>query len=166
MKPELPMPDRRADGADDAPAEPFRRAFFRVFNLTTVALVFWLCFTIVVTSHAKVLAVKSFDEWVLFMAYVTRQNLASGLLGLLAVALGTALLPRRLNSWARWGTMSVLLVTATTASGFLRIWMARDPMGPLREEAVWCTDLVVCWTTLGLMAYGLVSSIRSADGGC
>jgi signal transduction histidine kinase len=161
MKSELPMLDRRPDGADDAPAEPFHRAFFRVFNITTVALVFWLCFTIVVTSYVKALAVKSFGEWVMFIAYITRQHLASGLLGLVALALGTALLPRRLKSWVRWGAMSVLLVVAITASSLIRVWMSREPMGPFGEEAAWCADLVVFWTTLGLMAYGLVSSIRS-----
>jgi sensor histidine kinase YesM len=161
MKSETPVLDERPEAADEASAESFQRTFFRVFNFTSVALVFWLCFTIVVTSHAKVLAVKSFDEWVLMIAYVTRQNLASGLLGLLAVALGSALLPRRLSRRLRWLTMLVLLVMVSTASAFIRAWMSRDPLGPWPEEVSWCADLVVFWTTMGLMAYGLVGSIRS-----
>ena len=57
--------------------------------------------------------------------------------------------------------MSVLLVIATMASSLVRIWISSYPMGPMREEAAWCADIVVFWTTLGLMAYGLVNSIRS-----
>jgi signal transduction histidine kinase len=161
MKSEMSVQSGRLDAADDAAGERFYRTFFRVFNFTSVALVFWLCFTIVVTSHAKVLVVKSFGDWVLLIAYVIRQNLASGLLGLLAVALGTALLPKRLNSRVRWAAMFVLLVIATAASGLVRLWMSIDPPGPFYEEAVWCTDIVVTWTTLGLVTYGLVNSIRS-----
>lgn len=161
MKSEIRFLDGRPDPVDEAPGESFGRTFFRVFNFTSVALVFWLCFTIVVTSYAKVLVVKSFDDWVMFIAYVTRQQLTSGVLGLLALALGTALLPRRLSSPVRWLAMTVLLVIAIAASALIRIWMARDPLGPAAEEAAWCADLVVFWTTLGLLAYRLIGSIRS-----
>jgi sensor histidine kinase YesM len=157
----MPNPGARLEAADETPAEPFFRTFFSVFNFTSVALVFWLCFTVVITGHLKVLAVKSFGDWVMFIAYVVRQNLASGLLALLAVALGTALMPRRLSGRVRWLSMTALLVAATTASTLVRLWMSPDLMGPLGEEAVWCADIVTFWTSLGLMAYGLVGSIRS-----
>ena len=160
MASEILARDSRPDGAERAPAEPFHQRFFRVFNATSVALVFWLCFTLVLTSFMKLLAVDSLSEWVVMVAYMTRQFLASGLLGLLAVALGAALLPERLSGRARWLAMFAMLATAATISAGIRLWMSRYPMMSVHEKAGWFADVVVLWTVLGLIAYGLVGSIQ------
>jgi signal transduction histidine kinase len=157
--------DTRPDGADRAPGEAFHQRFFRVFNATSVALVFWLCFTLVLTSFLKLLAVDSLSEWVVMVAYMTRQFLASGLLGLLAVALGAALLPERLSRRARWLAMFAMLATAATISAGIRLWMSRYPMMSPYEKLGWFADVVVLWTVLGLIAYGLVGSIQRQAAG-
>jgi hypothetical protein len=157
--------DTRPDGADRAPGEAFHQRFFRVFNATSVALVFWLCFTLVLTSFLKLLAVDSLSEWVVMVAYMTRQFLASGLLGLLAVALGAALLPERLSGRARWLAMFAMLATAATISAGIRLWMSRYPMMSPYEKLGWFADVVVLWTVLGLIAYGLVGSIQRQAAG-
>ena len=154
------MPNYRPEGADRAPAEAFHRTFFRIFNVTNVALVFWLCFTLVLTSLVKALAVQSFGEWAMMVAYLTRQYLASGLLGLLAVALGAAVLPERMGRRARWLAMFAMLAASSAASAGVRLWMSRYPMTDVREQVTWFADVVVFWSVLGLIAYGLVGSIR------
>ena len=158
MKREIAAPEH-GPAAVDAPAEPFSRAFFQVFSVTNAALVFWLCFTLVLLSLLKTLPVSEGGEWVMMVAYLTRQFLASGLLGLLAVALGSALLPQRIGRM-RWVAMAALLVVAVSASAGVRLWMSHYPAMSPREEAGWFADVVVLWTILGLMAYGLVGSAR------
>jgi signal transduction histidine kinase len=160
MASEMLSRDTRVDGAERSPVEAFHQRFFRVFNGTSVALVFWLCFTLVLTSFLKMLAVDSLSEWVVMVAYMTRQFLASGLLGLLAVALGAALLPERLSRRARWLAMFAMLATAASASAGVRLWMSRYPMMSPGEKAGWFADVVVLWSVLGLTAYGLVGSIQ------
>jgi signal transduction histidine kinase len=160
MVSEIPAPGYRPEDADRAPAEAFHRTFFRIFNATNVALVFWLCFTLVLTDLVKSVQVMSGWDWIVMLAYLTRQFLASGLLGLLAVALGAALLPERLGVRARWLAMFAMLATAAAASAGIRLWMSRYPMMSAREVVTWFADVVVLWSLLGLIAYGLVGSIR------
>ncbi len=160
MASQIPVPTYRPDGAEHAPAEAFHLRFFRIFNATTVALVFWLCFMLVLTSLLKLLAVDSVSEWGFMVGYMTRQTLASGLLALLAVALGVALLPERLSGRARWLSMFAMLAVASVASAGVRLWMSRYPMKSMQETAGWFADVVTLWTVLGLIGYGLVGSIR------
>ena len=160
----VPVPNASPLAGESAPAEAFHRTFFRIFNGTSVALVFWLCFAIVLISLLKTLFVKSLVDWIFMVAYLTRQHLASGLLGLLAVALGTALLPERASGRVRWLTMFGLLVIASAVSAGVRLSMSRYPMMSTREVAGWLADVVVLWTTLGLLGYGLVGSIRRQEG--
>ncbi|MBV8208768.1 MAG: histidine kinase [Burkholderiaceae bacterium] len=155
----LTQPAAPSQAAESTPAETFARKFRRIFNFTTVALVFWLCFTFVVASLLKLLAVMSLEEWLFMVAYLTRQFLASGLLALAATALGSALLPERLGPRVRWPAMVVLLVIASSLSAFVRLWMSRYPMTSPRETASWFVDVVVLWTVIGVMAYGLIGSI-------
>jgi sensor histidine kinase YesM len=114
----------------------------------------------VLTSFLKMVAVDSYEEWVVMVAYMTRQTLASGLLGLLAVALGAALFPERLSARARWLAMFAMLATAAAASAGVRLWMSRYPMTSPQERLGWFADVVVLWSVLGLVAHGLVRSIQ------
>jgi sensor histidine kinase YesM len=147
-------------GAADVRPEGALRAFFRVFNGTSVALVFWLCFIMMFSALVKTLPLEKTQDWVVDLAYLTRQNLASGLLALLAVALGRALLPERLSGRVRWLVMFALLVMASALSTGVRMWMARYMMHSTREKLGWMADVIVLWTWLGLMTYGLVGSMQ------
>jgi signal transduction histidine kinase len=154
------FPDSQAEGRDPPAGQAFWPEFRRIFNLTSVALVFWLCFTLVLTSLLKAMPVDGPADWAMMVGYMTRQTLASGLLALLAVALGTALLPERLGTRARWLAMGAMLGVATSASAGVRLWMSMYPMMTQRECATWFADVVILWTILGLIAYGLVGSMR------
>jgi len=155
----LVPPAMPSQAAEPAPAEPFARRFQRIFNFTSVALVFWLCFTFVLTSLLKLLAVMTLQEWLFMVAYLTRQFLASGMLALVAIALGSAMLPERLGPRSRWPVIFVLLLVASSLSAVARLEMSRYPMTSARETASWFADVVILWTVLGLMAYGLAGSI-------
>jgi len=155
-----------SSGAACAPAEPRAESagatFRRTFNATNVALVFWGCFTLVLTSLLKMLPLLSLADWFGMLAYLTRQNLASGLLELLMLALGASLLPERLQGRARWLSMLVLLAIGATISAFIRMSMGRYPMTP-REHWTWFASVIVLWTLLGAMAWGLVDSMRREE---
>jgi len=141
-----------------------REAFFGIFNATSVALVFWVCFVMVLTALMKMLPLMALGEWVLLLAYLTRQHLASGLIGLVAVALGAALLPERLSAGVRWLAMGALLAAAAAVSAGLRLYISQEPMSNPSERAIFFADVVAAWTVLGLIAYGLARSIqRQAD---
>jgi sensor histidine kinase YesM len=152
------------DGSQTAAVDPrgeqFGTTFLRIFNLTNVAVAFWICFAMALTSLLEMLPIMSRDEWVVMVAYLTRQHLASGLLGLLVIAIGVALLPERLSGRVRWLAMCALLATASAASAGIRLSMSRYPMKSAHEMWGWFVAVVVLWTLLGLLAYGLVVSIR------
>jgi sensor histidine kinase YesM len=158
--PEMFTSDARQAPADEAHVETFRRKFFQIFNGTSIALVFGVCLTLVLASELKELPLAGVREWLVTFAYMTRQLLASGLLTLLAVALGVALLPERASSRVRWLAVLALLVTATSVSCFIRLALSREPAHAVGETAGWCAWVVTLWTLLGLMAYGLAGSIR------
>jgi signal transduction histidine kinase len=145
--------------ADCTPAEAPRAAFFQIFNATSVALVFWICFTLVLTSLLKMLPLMSGPDWIVMLAYLTRQHLASGLAELLMIALGVAMLPQRMGRAARWTAMTILLAAGAALSASVRIMMSR--YGPMssKEHLAWIAELVVVWTLLGLLAWALVGSI-------
>lgn len=135
-------------------------AFRRVFNWTTVGLVFWACFVIVLTSLLPMAAAMGFGEWVVMVAYLVRQHLFSGLIELLMIALGTALLPERLGPRVRGAAMALLLAAGAAASTIIRTAMSRYPPMTAHEHLTWSAQVIVLWTTLGLMAWGLAGSIR------
>jgi LytS/YehU family sensor histidine kinase len=56
--------------------------------------------------------------------------------------------------------MFAMLATAAAASAGVRLWMSRYPMMSPYEKLGWFADVVVLWTVLGLIAYGLVGSIQ------
>jgi len=152
--------DASQPAAADPRGEHFGATFLRIFNLTNVAVAFWICFAMALTSLLEMLPIMSRDEWVVMVAYLTRQHLASGLLGLLVIAIGVALLPDRLSGRVRWLAMCALLATASAASAGIRLSMSRYPMMAAHEMWSWFVAVIVLWTLLGLLAYGLIVSIR------
>jgi len=159
--PEMSVPEVRPAAAEEqARAEPFRDRFFQTFNGTSVALVLGVCFMLTLTSELKELPLMSRHAWLVMIAHVTRQHLVSGLLTLVAVALGVALLPERAGGRVRWLAMFALLALASAVSAGIQLALARDPVSSTKEAVGWCSEVAVLWTALGLMAYGLAGSIR------
>jgi signal transduction histidine kinase len=158
--PELSLPEgRSASAEEDARGEPLYRRFFQTFNGTSVALVLGICFMLVLTSQLKQLPLMSLHEWAVRLVYVARQHLVSGLLALAAVALGAALLPERAPGRVRWPAMLALLTVSSAISPGVQLALSQEPFS-IREAVSWCSWVVTLWTALGLMAYGLATSIR------
>lgn len=156
--------DGRRGGADEARTEKFHTRFFQTFNGISVALVFCICFMLVLTQELKELPITPAHTWLLTVAHLTRQELASGLLTLVAVALGAALLPEGASARLRWLAMLAILLAATSLSCFVRLAMASDWTYSMGQTFGWCAYIVTFWTLLGSMAYGLTSSIRRQAG--
>jgi signal transduction histidine kinase len=158
--PAILAPEGRQAAVDEARTEKFHTRFFQTFNGASVALVFGVCFTLVLTSRLKELPLKPPHQWLVDVAYMTRQELASGLLTLLAVATGAALLAERANGRVRWLAMFAWVVAASSVSCFVRLALSRYPMHSFGEAAGWCSEVVTLWTLLGMLTYGLAGSIR------
>lgn len=147
------------------PSAPSPRAtFFRIFNWTTIALAFWLCFALVVTSEAALLPVWGFDEWLGKISSMVRQHLISAVLVLAAVAAGEALLPDRPGQARRWAGRTALIVLASLV-GFLQSWATSNypDMTPL-GVVTWLLVAVTLWTMLGSFAAGVAGAwLRDSD---
>jgi two-component sensor histidine kinase len=137
-----------------------RAAFFRVVNWTTVGLVFWTCFVLVLTSLLPMAVAMRFGEWIVMVAYLVRQHLFSGLTELVMIGLGTALLPERLGPRTRGVAMALLLALGAGVSTIIRTAMSRYPPMSAHEHITWSAQVIILWTTLGLMAWGLTAAIR------
>ena len=80
--------------AADSRAEQFGATFFRIFNGTSVALVFWICFTLALTSVLKMLPLMSRGEWVVMGAFVSFVSTAA-----LRATVGRLNGEQLLNAW-------------------------------------------------------------------
>jgi hypothetical protein len=147
------------------PSAPSPRAtFFRIFNWTTIALAFWLCFALVVTSEAALLPVWGFDEWAGKVSSMVRSHLVSAVLVLTAVAAGEALLPDRPGQARRWAGRIALIVLASLV-GFWQSWATSTyPDMTTLGVVTWLVVAVTLWTMLGSFAAGVAGAwLRDSD---
>ncbi len=143
---------------------PTSAAFWRVFNLRMIAVVFYFCLL-----HALSRMMAWYDgepemlgNWTFEFVRFTRQTLLTGLSILLMMALAEACLARvRLGGWRRvllqagfvtggavMGTMARVAVASWGAPKFMFIWG-------------WFISTVVLWMMFGGLAYALMSVLRS-----
>jgi hypothetical protein len=146
------------------PGASARATFLRVFNWTTIAMVFWLCLGIVATQNAPKLPVTTALPWIEETAYMVRQHLITGVLVLVAVAAAEALLPDRLGKRRqRIGTAAVILC-ACMLGAVLRVVVAGNRFENTREFAVWFVVTVTLWATIGVIAAGVAGAwLRDSD---
>jgi hypothetical protein len=147
------------------PSAPSARAtFFRIFNWTTIALAFWLCFALVVTSEAALLPVWHFGEWLEKVASLVRQYLFCAVLVLAAVAAGEALLPDRPGHPHRRAGRTALIVLGSVG-GFGLSWAFSDHTSmSLLVLVTWILVSAILWTMLGLFAAGVAGAwLRDTD---
>jgi len=153
-------PERGPCGPVASSGGSFGPRFLRVFNGMTVALVFWVCFTLVLTSLLQSLVFMTAWDWIVMLAYLTRQHLASGLLELAMIALGSALLPQHLRPVTLWLARLGLLAFGAALSAGIRLAMSRYPMQSPQEFWAWLAGVVALWTALGMLTWGLVAAIE------
>jgi signal transduction histidine kinase len=144
-----------------APAAPvhrgFGREFRRVFNLRTVALVFYVCLAIVVANWFPLAMVDDTGRWFNQGVINLRQTLISGLLVLAAVAAvraglartATGAVPRRAFALG----IAVVAVAALISAG-MRLWVFGASIDETRWP--WFVAVGLLWTLVGGLAYALV----------
>jgi signal transduction histidine kinase len=135
----------------------FSQRFFAVFNLRTIAVVFYLALAVVIGHFLPVLAVdpnvRAFTGAVTFL----RQNLISGLTVLAAIAAVRALAAAPRWSRARSLAIGIAAVAfAALVSAALRLIAFGVPLATIPERWPWAVGVLALWTLIGGLGYALV----------
>jgi len=140
-----------------------RTAFTRVWNLKSIAIVFYFCLLLMLGRFVTGLYYEELDEWVFSVARGVRQTLVSGLLLLLAIALTEAFAVARALSPRRALALGVLVsAIAAALSAPARLVVAGFPiLDRLGEYPGFFVSTFTLWTALGALGYWFFSSIRA-----
>jgi hypothetical protein len=131
-----------------------RAEFLRVFNLRTVAFVFYLCLLLTVSRWLPLVAAE--NERITSAIVNLRQTLISGFMVLAAIAL--------VRAWVSSGSHGVppralaagilAAASASVLAALLRLWVFGTPISNI--EWTWLWSVSILWTTLGALGYALV----------
>ncbi|MBC8118857.1 MAG: histidine kinase [Burkholderiaceae bacterium] len=142
-----------------------RAAFTRVWNLKSIAAVFYFCVLFIVGRYVMYFHAMPFEEWFYSLTRWLRGNLISALLLLMSIALVEAyavarsLRPKR----ALVLGISVCLLVAA-ASVPLRLWVGGVPIAPRLAEGInFFTSTFAIWAALGSLGFWLFSSTREDE---
>ncbi len=149
-----------AADAGALPARPrtrFAEDYFAVFNLRSIAAVFYFCLALVLIVWLSFLHVEPVEQWFFTVARALRQTLISGISALAAIALAQAALPRLALSH-RWLViaLAVLLIAVVAAAAYaLRVYVFGSPLASLLEQPWRTAAIVTQWTVVGSIGYAL-----------
>jgi signal transduction histidine kinase len=147
------------------PVRGLRRAeFFRVFNLYTVTVVFYLCLGVVLPRFIPMLAVELNEKAVVSTFTFLRQNLISGITVLVTIAAVRALAVGR--GWSRWQSISIGVVCisgAATISAVFRLVVFGVPFEEIPMRWPWAIGVWFLWTMIGGMAFALLHFVREDE---
>ena len=147
-----------APGAGPAPAAT---AFLRVFNLKTIAIVFYFSVLFLVGPYVISLYFEPFDETVFRFARSARQNLITGLMLLFGMGVLEAFLAARPVARRSALLLGVLTsVAVTVASIPVRIVAIDSPLSRIVEEPGYFLSLLLLWSSIGSLGYWLFRSLR------
>ena len=142
-----------------------RGEFFRVFNLQTVTVVFYLCLGVVLPRFLPILALQEFDTKSIVSTFTfLRQNLISGITVLATIAALRALVLGRGWSRTRSIVVGVLCVSAAaTVSAVFRLIVFGVPLAHIPMRWSWAIGVWFLWTMIGGMGYALVHLIQEDE---
>ncbi|MGZ8994295.1 MAG: histidine kinase, partial [Burkholderiaceae bacterium] len=146
------------------PSTPIARtAFTRVWNLKSIAIVFYFCLLLMLGRYLTSLYYEALDEWVFGLARGVRQTMISGVLLLLAIALTEAFATSRALSPRRALALGVLTsAIAAAISVPARLVVAGFPIVErLTEQPGFFVSTFTLWTALGALGYWFFSSMRA-----
>jgi sensor histidine kinase YesM len=147
-----------APGAGRAPAAT---AFLRVFNLKTIAIVFYFSVLFLVGPYVISLYFEPFDETVFRFARSARQNLITGLMLLFGMGVLEAFLAARPVARRSALLLGVLTsVAVTVASIPVRIVAIDSPLSRIVGEPGYFLSLLLLWSSIGSLGYWLFRSLR------
>jgi len=140
-----------------------RAAFCRIFNLRTVAAVFYFCLVVVVGRTLIDLQYQDLGEWAMSTLRFLRQNLISGLLLLATMAAADGIAVARALRRRSALAVGVLLVVAGSAVAVvLRVWVYGTlPM--LGSDPAYLTGVWLTWSLLGSLGYALFYLMREDE---
>ncbi len=162
MKAQLQVP-ASSDTSVTAFTAVARDAFARVWNLKSIAIVFYFCLLLILGRYLTSLYYESMDQWVFNLARGVRQTLISGVLLLLAIALTEAFATARALSPRRALALGVLTsAVAAAISVPARLVAAGFPIVErLTEHPGFFVSTFTLWTALGALGYWFFSSARA-----
>ena len=140
-----------------------RTAFTRVWNLKSIAIVFYFCLLLMLGRFVTALHYEPLDAWAFDLVRAVRQTLISGVLLLLAIALTEAFAAAKALSPRRALALGVLTsATAAAISVPARLVVAGFPIVQrLGEYPGFFASTFTLWTAIGTLAYWFFSSIRA-----
>ena len=149
----------------DARASTARFAFNRVWNLKSIAVVFYFCLLFIVGRYVMYYYAMPFEEWLFGFSRTLRGSLISGLLLLMAIALTEAFAAARAMQARRAVILGVLIsVVVAAVSVPIRLLVAGVPVQQrLAEEFAFYLSLFAIWAAIGGLAYWLFNSTREDE---
>jgi len=140
-----------------------RAVFSRILNLRTVAAVFYFCLVLVVGRMLLDLQYTALDEWAMNTLRYLRQNLISGLLLLVTIAVADGIAAARRLPRRPALALGVLLVAAGSAAAVvLRVWVY-GTLPNFGENIAYLVGVALIWTLLGALAYALFYLTREDE---
>ncbi|MDL1860889.1 hypothetical protein FBR04_07660 [Betaproteobacteria bacterium PRO7] len=146
-----------AAAAEARPRTRFAEDFFAVFNLRSIAAVFYFCFALVLIVWLSYLHVEPIEQWFFTVARALRQTLISGMSALAAIALALAALPRLAlpHRWLEFALAVLLIAVVAAAAYALRAYVFGSPLVSLLERPWRTAAIVTQWTVVGSIGYAL-----------
>jgi len=148
----------RATGAGSSSASA---AFLRVFNLKTIAIVFYFSAVMLLGRYVLSLYYEAPDEVFLGFVRSVRQNLVTGLMllvGIAAVEAFVAVRPLGRNGGLLCGVAAAMAMTALSLP--VRLAVSGGSLDRVSQEPSYFLSLFLLWASIGSIAYWLFSSWR------
>lgn len=142
-----------------------RHAFSRVWNLKSIAVVFYFCLLFITGRYVMYHFSTPFEEWITGYSRLMRGSLLSGLSLLMAIALTEAFAAAKSLRPRTAVTLGVLVSIAVAAVSVpVRLWIVGAPVQQrLTEEFAFYLSLFAIWAALGGLAYWLFNSTREDE---
>src|SRR5688500_3950779 len=145
-----------------APLSVARTAFTRVWNLRSIAIVFYFSLLLIFGRYITALHYEPLEQWAFAIARARRQTMIRGLLLLLALALAEAFAAAKGLSPRRALALGVLAsAIAASLSVPARLFVAGFPfVRRLTETPGFFVSTFTLWTVLGALGYWFFTSVR------
>jgi sensor histidine kinase YesM len=142
-----------------------RAAFARVFNLRTIAVVFYFCLLLIVGRFIIWLSYEPVETWAFDMIRAQRQTLISAIVMLLAIAGVEACVasrPLRPRTAIALGVAVSLLASAVALP--IRVFVAGNPIvESMTKEPTYFVQVWALWAAIGAFGYWLFYSLRADE---
>ena len=145
------------------PLSVARMAFTRVWNLKSIAIVFYFCLLLIFGRYITALHYEPLEQWVFDIARAMRQTMISGLVLLLAIALTESFAAAKGLSPRRALALGVLAsAIAASLSVPARLVVAGFPIVErLSESPGFFVSTFTLWTAIGALGYWFFTSVRA-----